>query len=815
MDDVWIDAVDQFLRGNQWKKRVVDFVDKNCILFADEDDEITAFSHGQFDIWQEFKDTVEDSIGGVLNDLGGSPEAFSKACDERLAKEDKGPRDAAVKDILRKLLTYDSFEDFGFMMKLRCKEIENNEVCDADYLSSTLQREKDNENAKNMHSYEGKNSVDAQSLAYGGTTQVDVKDDSTAAEGAGEDEDDEKVEQLRRELQRKEWEIQLEIAKSILQDDDAGKSDAGKKEPELVAWARGVVYMDKLLLPGSGASGQDISEHRRTLSILRNKVDLMVARNMLQENDNTREKLLATRNEMESQESKMSMGSLVEFDERNLNELITLHAEKQNDVNVQRSSCTSYFEDNRISQETYSDVYFFLKDMIKQNNTFIFEQDEVHDFIFKRVGHEQMSLVPELLKLLVLEDEELWLQEHIRKLVSEDAGGKSQTAIASDDMKSELAQSEVDMTSQAVIKEQEELLRQIKMEKQLAVENAEKIVTKERSDKKVMESKMREMELEKEELKKKMSTLISKSEAEEVARKAEQDIEKRVEAEVQARMKEYERQQEKHRVELEEERRRVEEEAVALENKLQHLEHQKTVATKKEEQIRALQKKATEVARAALKKKRELDNYNKEAEAAETKRLEDEAHRAEERKLKLEQEKKKLVEMKEKRKLEETKLRKEQEKRKILKENIQKEIETTRKKHFENHEHKTKRLQEEFEHKARKHVEAQRREVAAMKSKLQERLKAKNMKRKQKNMEDQVAQTADTADTGAPDKAVDAEMRSTLNKAKIKELSKAFNDKAGIAVGSSKTNEIVNLDLESKPRVSIFMLDYTIHRKAN
>ena len=119
-------------------------------------------------------------------------------------------------------------------------------------------------------------------------------------------------------MQRKEWEIQLEIAKSILQDDDGGKSDAGKKEPELVAWARGVVYMDKLLLPGSGASGQDISEHRRTLSILRNKVDLMVARNMLQENDNTREKLLATRNEMESQESKMSMGSLVEFDERNL-----------------------------------------------------------------------------------------------------------------------------------------------------------------------------------------------------------------------------------------------------------------------------------------------------------------------------------------------------------------------------------------------------------------------------------------------------------------------------------------------------------------
>ena len=95
--------------------------------------------------------------------------------------------------------------------------------------------------------------------------------------------------------------------------------------------------------------------------------------------------------------------------------------------------------------------------------------------------------------------------------------------------------------------------------------------------------------------------------------------------------------------------------------------------------------------------------------------------------------------------VEEAKLRKEQEKRIILKENIRKKL--RRKKHFENHEHKTKRLQEEFEHKARKHVEAQRREVAAMKSKLQERLKAKNMKRKQKNMDAQVQQTADMTDT--------------------------------------------------------------------
>ena len=77
-------------------------------------------------------------------------------------------------------------------------------------------------------------------------------------------------------------------------------------------------------------------------------------------------------------------------------------------------------------------IFFERYDKAKQY--FIFEQDEVHDFIFKRVGHEQMSLVPELLKLLVLEDEELWLQEHIRKLVSEDAGANHRQP-CSDDMK--------------------------------------------------------------------------------------------------------------------------------------------------------------------------------------------------------------------------------------------------------------------------------------------------------------------------------------------------------------------------------------------
>ena len=242
MEDVWIDAVSQFLRGDSWRKKVVNYVDKNCILFAEDDSDISAFTHGQYEIWKEFKAIVEESIGGVLNDLGGNPESFSKACDERLAQEDTGPRDAAVKDVLRKLLTYDSFEDFGFMMKLRWRELENNDFCDADYIANELSR---GAGGRNVHMgdedrYEGKKEVQAQSLAYGSnggsnyginngssskTSEWGVNDSSVDKSVNNDNifhgnntqdvSEDEKVENLRRELQRKEWEIQLEIAKSI------------------------------------------------------------------------------------------------------------------------------------------------------------------------------------------------------------------------------------------------------------------------------------------------------------------------------------------------------------------------------------------------------------------------------------------------------------------------------------------------------------------------------------------------------------------------------------------------------------------------
>ena len=120
MDDIWIDAVSQFLKGDEWRRSVKGFVDTNCSAFAGSEEEHT---HGQYDVWRQFRDLVDGQIEGVIAQLGGSPETFCKACDERLARDDRGPRDAAMKELLKQLLTFDDFANFHEMMREHSLEL--------------------------------------------------------------------------------------------------------------------------------------------------------------------------------------------------------------------------------------------------------------------------------------------------------------------------------------------------------------------------------------------------------------------------------------------------------------------------------------------------------------------------------------------------------------------------------------------------------------------------------------------------------------------------------------------------------------------
>ena len=137
MEDVYIDAISQFLKGDTWRTKVLSYVDTHCERFSTACGEDSDFSHEQYDIWHRFKELVDTCVATVLRDLGGDDETFARACEERLKERDRGPRDAAVKDVLRKLLTFDSFEEFAGMMNRRWDEVKHDKLSASDYLRDT------------------------------------------------------------------------------------------------------------------------------------------------------------------------------------------------------------------------------------------------------------------------------------------------------------------------------------------------------------------------------------------------------------------------------------------------------------------------------------------------------------------------------------------------------------------------------------------------------------------------------------------------------------------------------------------------------
>ena len=71
-----IDAVENFLRGAEWKHTMNTFVNGHCAMFAVIDGE---HGLGQHDIFRDFRDTVDGLLDGILSSLGSSPEVFIEA----------------------------------------------------------------------------------------------------------------------------------------------------------------------------------------------------------------------------------------------------------------------------------------------------------------------------------------------------------------------------------------------------------------------------------------------------------------------------------------------------------------------------------------------------------------------------------------------------------------------------------------------------------------------------------------------------------------------------------------------------------------
>ena len=105
------------------------------------------------------------------------------------------------------------------------------------------------------------------------------------------------------------------------------------------------------------------------------------------------------------------------------------------------------------------------------------------------------------------------------------------------------------------------------------------------------------------------------------------------------------------------------------------------------------------------------------------------------------------------------------------------EIEVKRKQENDQREEATERLQKEFDLQARDHVENQRKEVERMKEKLAKRLEKKKRRKtrtKSGELDDGKISTSSTLEAG--EDVQDAELKSTLTKARVEELAAALQD---------------------------------------
>jgi hypothetical protein len=74
MEDVWLDAVGNFLRGESWLKEINAFAEEHCKKFPPSDSDCDMFTMEQHMCFMQYQKMVEEKLEECVGELGGSVE---------------------------------------------------------------------------------------------------------------------------------------------------------------------------------------------------------------------------------------------------------------------------------------------------------------------------------------------------------------------------------------------------------------------------------------------------------------------------------------------------------------------------------------------------------------------------------------------------------------------------------------------------------------------------------------------------------------------------------------------------------------------
>eukprot|EP00948_MAST-09A_sp_MAST-9A-sp1_P002169 g2169.t1 len=440
--DRLIEDIDSFLNSEEWQANISLFLDSNCHLFEkpiDEESKEGMFSMEQHKCFRDFQGVVEALLEVQLANMNESIETLFKALDDR---QYASKRQENLVRALLSFDDFQSFFDLMFSRALANPSSSSENGSGSDLQQRQLQNQKQNiydSPSANNGSYSeetdleralrlsaldtqvaanNSNSVSASpSSPYYHNSSKELgnkpveseetnlerairlsieeeekrlrkvshqcnQNDSSSVNNVVHQQQRQKQKAIRAQLDTKEWELQLTIAQSMI---DAKRQNklSQEEESELLPWAYAIFDLRNMILNRSKNTNANhdklLREKMHLLQKLRMKVEILVARRMIAENEKLRNEIAERQvsrggqNVVSSENARRN--SIVEA-ETDLDKLIQRTDELSDEVKVQRKLCNQWIieEERRMQQAN------------RQNNLGQEEESEILTWAYNTLG---------------------------------------------------------------------------------------------------------------------------------------------------------------------------------------------------------------------------------------------------------------------------------------------------------------------------------------------------------------------------------------------------------------------------------------------
>lgn len=116
MSDWVVEAVIQFVKSPLWSAPVNNFIDDQCIIFADDDSEM---KHEYTTVFHAFQHLIDSLLTTFIEELGVPAEEVIAACKKRMVAEQSASRDKFVTEFMEYITCLDDFRSFKKVMEQR------------------------------------------------------------------------------------------------------------------------------------------------------------------------------------------------------------------------------------------------------------------------------------------------------------------------------------------------------------------------------------------------------------------------------------------------------------------------------------------------------------------------------------------------------------------------------------------------------------------------------------------------------------------------------------------------------------------------